>query len=380
MPPRAGGPLLDRRWRCSCTRTSATRCCSRRWLARGPHPHVRTPHRAAERLADRRRLRRGGRDRRARSRNALALDYPRDRLELIVGSDGSTDAHRRARTRPAPTSCSTCRAAARSARRTRPSSARAARSSRSPTPTRYWEPDALRELVAPFADPEVGYVCGQVRFVDDGRHEPGGRSTGATRCGSARSSRGSPASPAATARSTRRAARPTSWSTRAWATTCRSRSTWSSAAGARVYAAAARGRRRRWCPTIEGEFARKRRMMSHAWPIVIARRPALAARLRRRSTRSRSPRTACCATRSPFLHLVALAANVALLGEGAVYAVTLALQLRVPGRRRARRARAGAPFQVARYYVLVTASLAAGLWDWLRTRHARRWEKAEGTR
>ena len=30
-----------------------------------------------------------------------------------------------------------------------------------------WEPDALRALLAPFADPQVGYVCGQVRFVND---------------------------------------------------------------------------------------------------------------------------------------------------------------------------------------------------------------------
>ena len=30
-----------------------------------------------------------------------------------------------------------------------------------------------------------------------------------------------------------------------------------------------RARRRRWCPSIEGEWARKRRMMSHGWPIVV---------------------------------------------------------------------------------------------------------------
>src|SRR5262245_12585222 len=30
-----------------------------------------------------------------------------------------------------------------------------------------WEPSALRELVAPFADPNVGYVCGQVTFTND---------------------------------------------------------------------------------------------------------------------------------------------------------------------------------------------------------------------
>src|SRR5439155_11770 len=29
-----------------------------------------------------------------------------------------------------------------------------------------WEPAALRRLVEPFADPAVGYVCGQVRFLD----------------------------------------------------------------------------------------------------------------------------------------------------------------------------------------------------------------------
>src|SRR3954452_10315322 len=30
-----------------------------------------------------------------------------------------------------------------------------------------WEPDAVLELVKPFADPRVGYVCGQVTFTND---------------------------------------------------------------------------------------------------------------------------------------------------------------------------------------------------------------------
>src|SRR5205085_2404486 len=30
-----------------------------------------------------------------------------------------------------------------------------------------WERDAARELVAAFADPRVGYACGEVRFVAD---------------------------------------------------------------------------------------------------------------------------------------------------------------------------------------------------------------------
>jgi hypothetical protein len=38
------------------------------------------------------------------------------------------------------------------------------------------------------------------------------------------------------------------------------------------------------------------------------------------------------------------------------------------------------PLLVARYYVLTTASLAAGLWDWLRHGTSVGWEPAEGTR
>ena len=38
------------------------------------------------------------------------------------------------------------------------------------------------------------------------------------------------------------------------------------------------------------------------------------------------------------------------------------------------------PLLVARYYVLTTASLAAGLWDWLVHGTTAGWEPAEGTR
>ena len=38
------------------------------------------------------------------------------------------------------------------------------------------------------------------------------------------------------------------------------------------------------------------------------------------------------------------------------------------------------PLLVARYYVLTTASVAAGLWDWLRHGTPAGWEAAEGTR
>jgi hypothetical protein len=35
---------------------------------------------------------------------------------------------------------------------------------------------------------------------------------------------------------------------------------------------------------------------------------------------------------------------------------------------------------IPRYYVLTTASLAAGLWDWLRHGTQATWQVAEGTR
>ena len=68
-------------------------------------------------------------------------------------------------------------------------------------------------------------------------------------------------------------------------------------------------------PTVEGEFARKRRMMSHAWPIVL--RGGLL------SPRGYPPLYALMIAShrllryaTPFLHLVALAANAALLRPG----------------------------------------------------------------
>ena len=76
-----------------------------------------------------------------------------------------------------------------------------------------WAPDALRELVLSFADPGVGYACGQVAFLNEGgtnqegmywRYEMWLRAL----------SRGWPRSPVATARSTRRAETTTSSSIR----------------------------------------------------------------------------------------------------------------------------------------------------------------------
>src|SRR5256885_7394412 len=81
-------------------------------------------------------------------------------------------------------------------------------------------------------------------------------------------------------------------------------------------------------PTIEGEFARKRRMMSHGWPIVL--------RGGMLSPRGYDPIYGLMIFShrvlryvSPFLHLLALGASIALAGSGWVYAVTVVLQAAV---------------------------------------------------
>jgi hypothetical protein len=131
-------------------------------------------------------------------------------------------------------------------------------------------------------------------------------------------------------------------------------------------------------PTIEGEFARKRRMMSHGWAIVLrgglldphGYDPVYGWMIL-------SHRALRYAT--PFLHLGALGASAALARRRG-YRTALGAQALLlaaafaGGRVRAR------PLLVARYYVLTTASLAAGLWDWLRDGAPVGWEPAEGTR
>jgi hypothetical protein len=121
-------------------------------------------------------------------------------------------------------------------------------------------------------------------------------------------------------------------------------------------------------PSIEGEFRRKRRMMSHMWPIVL--------RGGMLSPRGYGPLYALqigshrvLRYLTPFLHAIALAASARLRHRPALLAQTAFLAA----------AAIGTP-RLARYYVLVTASPAAGLYDYLRTGTAAGWEKAEGTR
>jgi hypothetical protein len=78
--------------------------------------------------------------------------------------------------------------------------------------------------------------------------------------------------------------------------------------------------------------------------------------------------------------VVALVTNIALVRASPVYVATLTAQLALlaggaigaltGGRMRV--------FALCYYYLLVTASLAAGLWDWLARGTSPTWERAEG--
>jgi hypothetical protein len=133
-------------------------------------------------------------------------------------------------------------------------------------------------------------------------------------------------------------------------------------------------------PSLEGEFARKRRLMSHAWPIVV--KGGLL------SPKGYSPLYALMifshrAIRygSPFLHAVALiTSGVLAWGGSGFWVLVFALQLLLllaawfGGVVKAR------PLLIARYYVLMTAAIAGGWWDWWRHGTEAGWEPPEGTR
>jgi glycosyltransferase involved in cell wall biosynthesis len=309
--------------------------------------------------------------------NLRALDYPADKVEIIVACDGSPDdTADRARGAGADLvlelpHAGKVRAQDAGLRRARHeitafSDANVA-----------WEPDALRRLVEPFADPQVGYVCGDVRFVNEfGTNQEGlyWRYEMAVRGLESRlaSVTGGNGAIYATRRHSyifvdpimgHDLSFPFNMVKRGWRA---------------VYAPGARATEK-MVPTIEGEFRRKRRMMSHGWPIML--------RGGMLSPRNYNPGYAAMIVShrvlrygSPFLHLAALATAAALMGQGWLYVAATLLQVALLAAALAARVAPVRPLLVARYYVLTTASLAAGLWDWLAHGTEAGWVAAEGTR
>src|SRR3954470_7848686 len=311
----------------------------------------------------------------AKVANVLALDWPRDRLEVIVAVDGGGDATaERARAAGADRVLELPRGGK---IRAQDAAVRVASGEllAFSDANALWAPDALRALAAPFADSAVGYACGRVEFTNEaGTNQEG-----------------------------------LYWRYELWLREQESALASVTGGNGAIYAVrreayvevdpimghdlslpfrmVKNGRRavyqpqarasEKMVPSIEGEWARKRRMMSHGWPIAIkgglldprGYPPAYALfvashRLLRYGT--------------PLLHVLTALATLALLGSGRVYRfaalaqVALLASAAVPSRAR--------PALVARYYVLTTASLAAGLYDWLRQGTPAGWEAPEGTR
>jgi len=105
--------------------------------------------------------------------NSLALDYPPDRLEVLIGSDGSTDgtdAIVQAHPDPRVHLSSAPRAGKTSVLNRCIPAARGEVVVLSDANTRI-EPGALRALVRHFDDPEVGAVCGRLQLYNPTRAE-----------------------------------------------------------------------------------------------------------------------------------------------------------------------------------------------------------------
>jgi cellulose synthase/poly-beta-1,6-N-acetylglucosamine synthase-like glycosyltransferase len=312
-----------------------------------------------------------------RVRNALESGYPRERLEVIVASDGSVDRTAElARAAGADVVLELSRRGKVEAQNAAVARARGEILAFSDANS-VWAPDALSALVASFANSEVGYVCGQLRLTDTaGENQEGAywRYEMAVRSLESRLAGVTAGNGAIYA--VRREAYVELPSDRSH-DLCFPYLTVKSGMRA-IYESSAQAAEQA-APTLGGEWQRKRRMMNRAWGIVLndgilsfrGYGPTYAYEIL-------SHRALRYAT--PFLHLIALGTNLALLGAGTIYALTLASQLALLGAAALSRVIPLLPFRIAAYYVTVTASIAAGLFDRIRSGPARTWEPVEGTR
>ena len=302
-----------------------------------------------------------------RLENLRALDYPSERLQLVVTSDASTD-----RTEELAAA-----AGARVVRNPRGGKVAAQDAAVRETESEVvafsdanaaWAPDALRKLVRNFADPDVAYVCGRLNITnEDGRNKEGAywRYELALRADESRldSVTGGNGSIYAVRRSDYVEVDPRFGHDLSF-----------------PYLMVQRGRRavydpdahafEKATPTTEDEYRRKVRMFEHCWAIVFEGkmlrrlRPLYAVEL----VSHRHLRYA-----SGPLHVVLLASTAALVAEGPLYQVALGLQLGLVGA-------ASLGVGVARYYVLISWATVQALVNYLRRGVPATWEVAEGTR
>ena len=313
--------------------------------------------------------------------NVLALDYPPEQLEVVVTSDASTDATHEivARFAARGVRLIECERGGKVAAQDRAVRETTGEIVAFGDANVEWEPGALRELVAPFADPAVGMACGHVRLVNPSggtnqegvywRYEMWLRA----RESLVHSMTGSNGAIYAVRRDAYREVDPRFGHDLSFPYLMVQN-------GYRaVYEPRARATEN-MTTDIEDEFRRKVRMFEHAWLMLFRGRmfrlrvgtvywvELVSHRLLRYW--------------SGPLHVLLLVASVLLAGHGAVYAVALGAQLAglalvgvsILARGRIR------VLRILHYYLLVTLATVIALVGYLRRGVPATWDKAAGTR
>ncbi len=313
--------------------------------------------------------------------NVLALDYPPEQLDVVVTSDASTDATHAivARFADRGVRLIECERGGKVAAQDRAVRETAGEIVAFGDANVEWEPGALRELVAPFADPAVGMACGHVRLVNPSggtnqegvywRYEMWLRA----RESLVHSMTGSNGAIYAVRREAYREVDPRFGHDLSF-----------------PYLMVQNGYRAVYEPRahatenmttdIEDEFRRKVRMFEHAWLMLFRGRmfrlrvgpvywvELVSHRLLRYW--------------SGPLHVLLLASSALLAGHGTVYAVALGVQLAglaLVGVSMLARGRIRV-LRVLHYYLLVTLATVIALGGYLRHGVPATWDKATGTR
>jgi cellulose synthase/poly-beta-1,6-N-acetylglucosamine synthase-like glycosyltransferase len=310
----------------------------------------------------------------------LALDYPRERLEILVASDGSTDgtddvvedfSARDGRVRLVR--CPRGGKVAAQNVAVRATDAEVLAFADAPA---VWAPDALRKLVRNLADPDVGYVAGRVVLGEaEGTNREGVYWRYELWLRERESAVGSV----------------TGGNGAIYAVRCPDYVELDPRFGhdlAFPYLMVRHGRRAVYEPEavawdqpardLEDEYGRKVRMFEHCWLILFKGGmlrgvgplyflELLAHRVLRYA--------------GGLLHLVLLGASLALVGRGLVYEIALLAQLAWLALAVAGRARLPVPgAALAYYYLLVTWATVVALVRYARFGVPPVWEKVEGTR
>lgn len=313
--------------------------------------------------------------------NALALEYPRERLQVIVACDGSPDRTAElARAAGADLVLELPHGGKMAAQNAAVERATGDVIAFSDANT-IWEADALVRLVDALAVDGVGYACGRVTFVNESgdnqeglywRYEMWLRA----RESALRSVTAGNGAIYAIWRDLYRRISPRTGHDLTLPFSCVK-------VGRRAVDAPAAHADETMVPTLKGEFRRKRRMMSFAWPIVLT-----GGMLGLRgygpvySWMIHSHRALRYA--APFLHSIALLAAALLAPDSTLYLVFLGLQLVLLLASLLAPLLRAKPLLVARYYVLTNAAIALGLFDYLRKGRdqllSAGWAPPEGTR